>query len=425
MRPHSTILARSGRLVVALLAITALTLVGLLPVAVAAPPPSRSDPVVLRLTGDSARGCSLAQVAARHHLEVEETVMADGPVQLVRGTDSAQPDGRRGAKAVVKKLAKDACVALAEVETTVTLATDRFHSWTSEPPAPARATEWQSQATVSQLELARAHQGSRGAGTVVAVLDTGVDATHPALAGRLEPGWDYVDDDATPADSACGCDTNADGTADGAVGHGTYVTGTVALVAPEARILPMRVLDSDGQGSALRVTEAIQDAVDADVDVISLSFGTDGQERSQVLEEAIRKAEERGVLVVAAAGNSGSTTEHYPANLSTVLAVGSTDAANSSLAPFSNYGRWVAVAAPGTDVVGLAPGNAYVRWSGTSVSTPVVAGQVALLRGVSRSASSSRVRDAVTGSTSSMSRVRHGRVNLVSSLSRIQRDSRD
>lgn len=432
MNRPSMISALSGRLVAPVVVVGGLVVGGLVVVgtghvAVAAAPPSRSDSVVLRLAGGASQACTLAKVSARHHLKLEETVHADGAIHLAHGTDPSLPNGHRGARAVVKKLAKDRCVALAEIETIVTLASDRFHSWSDSPPTPAAAAEWQSQEAVTRLGLSRAHRTSRGAGTVVAVLDTGVDAAHPALAGRLASGWDYVDDDSSPVDGPCGCDTNGDGVADGAVGHGTYVAGTVSLVAPSARILPMRVLDSDGQGSALAVTDAIQDAVNADVDVISLSFGTDDQDRSQILEDAISNAENAGVLVVAAAGNSGTATEHYPANLPTVLGVGAMDSGNSKLATFSNYGRWVSVAAVGTSIVGPAPGNGYVRWSGTSVSTPVVAGQAALLRGAARRASVAQLRDAMVGSTTSMSerKIRYGRINLSSSLSRIMRDDDD
>ena len=156
---------------------------------------------------------------------------------------------------------------------------------------------------------------------LVAVLDTGADTAHPVLAGRTEPGWNYVDDTADTADVGHGVDSDGDGVRDGAVGHGTFVSGLVSLVAPRARILPERVLDSDGVGNALTVAEAIVDSVDAGADVINLSFGTSSAVDSKVLDAALRYAANQDVVVVSAAGNSRSTVPQFPASATGVCGV--------------------------------------------------------------------------------------------------------
>ena len=108
-----------------------------------------------------------------------------------------------------------------------------------------------------QLQLSVSHALSQGEGTVVAVPDTSAEASHPALTGRLQRAWDYVDDDPDPAESRNGRDDDGDKAIDESYGQGTFVAGTVALTAPKARIRPMRVLNSDGRGNLFVVAEAI------------------------------------------------------------------------------------------------------------------------------------------------------------------------
>jgi thermitase len=219
-------------------------------------------------------------------------------------------------------------------------------------------------------------------------------------------------------DSPCGCDSDSDGTVDSAVGHGTFVAGMVSLVAPAARILPLRVLDGDGHGTVFAVSQAILDAVAAGADVINLSFGTDKDAESKVVTEALRTAREKGVVVVAAAGNQGSKREHFPASKKDVWSVGALDSGNEHLAAFSNRGGWVDLATSGENVLGPVPGNAYARWSGTSVAAPLVAGQAALLTSAQGTASL----DKITGWVEQTARklhgvdIRRGRSEILASL---------
>jgi hypothetical protein len=232
------------------------------------------------------------------------------------------------------------------------------------------------QSALSRIGVPVAHLQSTGAGAVVAILDTGVDLAHADLAGAFLPGWDFVDDDADPTDAADGIDQDGDGLTDEGAGHGTHVAGIVHAVAPAAMLLPVRVMDSEGMGNSVGIARGIRWAVDHGADVINLSLGmvTD----AYVIKDAVDYADNRRVLVVASAGNQGiQESHHFPARMSSVIAVAATNA-NDLKAPFSNYGSYVNVSAPGEAILSTFPGGGYAVWSGTSFSAPMVSGGAAL-----------------------------------------------
>jgi subtilisin family serine protease len=236
------------------------------------------------------------------------------------------------------------------------------------------------QAPIQSLDLPSVRPQSTGAGVLVAVIDTGVDFAHPNLAGNLlDTGYDYVDDDPVPQDQRMNLDADGDGKLDENFGHGSHVAGTVLLSAPDASILPIRVLDSEGQGNIFTLAEAIDHAVRAGAHIINLSLGMNVL--SDLLEEAIERAEDADVLIVAAAGNSNSDLPHFPAADDNVLGVASLND-NNMKSSYTNWGSWIGVSAPGEAVISAFPDNTYAAWSGTSMAAPLVAGQAALLKAI-------------------------------------------
>lgn len=212
----------------------------------------------------------------------------------------------------------------------------------------------------------------------VAVIDTGV-LPHEFLDGRvLLEGWDFVDDDPDPLDEADGKDSDGDGLIDEGYGHGTFVASLILAVAPDARIIPFRVLDSDSIGSSSKLAAAITMAVDQGAHVINLSVST--EHRTKVIEDAVQSARERGVHVIASAGNTGENDVNFPSALSPAFCVSAVDAFDV-LAPFASFGSEVDLSAPGVDLLGAYPSESgTARWSGTSFSAALVSGAYALLR---------------------------------------------
>jgi subtilisin family serine protease len=239
-------------------------------------------------------------------------------------------------------------------------------------------TDVESQAALLRIGAPAAHAVATGADVVVAVLDGGFDAGHEFLAGRLLPGRDFVDGDADPSEEANGIDEDGDGLVDEGYGHGTFVASVVLATAPNARVLPVRVLDSDGRGLASRIAAAILWSVDqGGADVLNLSFGTLGGNRT--IASAVRYALASGVTVVAATGNDGSATVvRVPSAIRGVLAVSALDAAGGRAA-FANGGPGTTIAAPGADIVGAFPLARYATWSGTSFAAAFASGGAALL----------------------------------------------
>ena len=206
-----------------------------------------------------------------------------------------------------------------------------------------------------------------GRGVKVAVLDSGVDGEHPSLVDTKLSLIDFVGGSHGP---------------DGAyLGHGTAIASLIAGtvdgspgLAPEAEILSIRVLDGEGSGDSFTVARGIVEAADRGADVINLSLGSDTG--SQVLQNAVAYAREKGALVVAAVGNDGTRGVTFPARYEGVVGVTSVDAKGRQ-SSFANYGEEVDIAAPGVDVYAAWAGDGLVSFSGTSSSTGFVSGALA------------------------------------------------
>ncbi len=249
------------------------------------------------------------------------------------------------------------------------------------------------------VRLSEAHQVTRGTTTgpnpspvVVAVLDTGIDMNHPMFAGRLVPGYDFVDGDNDPSEEG--------NPLVGPFGHGTHVAGIIAMVAPEAKIMPLRVLGINGRGTAFTLAAAVKYALDNGADVVNLSISTQREMKivGDVFYHELDGPDDApagstpGAVAVVAAGNTGLALKQYPAGVTDtgrpgreVLAVAASDQGNL-LTTFSTRGSWVSVMAPGLRITSPVPYNRYANWSGTSMAAPIVAGEVALVRAVNPSA---------------------------------------
>lgn len=277
-----------------------------------------------------------------------------------------------------------------------------------------------------KIHAEQAWNYTKGSGITVAVIDTGLDYNHPDIASNLWTnekelnGLPGVDDDGNGyLDDLHGWDfSNWDNDALDDHGHGTHVAGIIAGVAnnqagiagiaPESKILPVKVLAANGSGYVSDVIAGIRYAANVGAKVINLSLGVSKFFLSSSLkssfQSAVNYATTKGAVVVAAAGNENANVNNvYPAALTNVIAVGATDSTNTR-AWFSNFGNQLDFVAPGVDILSLKAAGVsfgsdsvldpnYVRASGTSMASPMVAGIVALLKAYFPSFSFSKIYD--------------------------------
>jgi len=209
-----------------------------------------------------------------------------------------------------------------------------------------------------------AHKSSRGKGAKIAVIDTGVDYTHPELSSNFtrKKGYDFIKDDEDPMDKN---------------GHGTHVAGTTAGkncgVAPDATLYAVRVLDENGSGSDMTVAAGIEWAMLNKMDIAGMSLG--GPTASRALEDICRLASQNNVLLVAAAGNSGYGPNYPAAFGDYVIAVAAVDRENEH-ASFSNIWETNDISAPGVNIYSSYPGGQYKVFSGTSMAQPHISGSL-------------------------------------------------
>ncbi len=165
-------------------------------------------------------------------------------------------------------------------------------------------------------------------------------------------------------------------------GHGTMVAGILAVMAPDAMIMPLRAFDDNGCGTTYNIAKAVKYAVSHGAQVINMSFGISGQ--TQTLKKTIEEAVNAGVTVVASAGNGNTSAPQYPAGYPGILGVAATNLKDVK-ASFSNYGSTIFVSAPGSNIISAYPGGYYAELSGTSFSAPMVAAEAALLQSLKTS----------------------------------------
>src|SRR5437867_1799990 len=312
------------------------------------------------------------------------------------------------ADAIVKNLKGDAAVLRVEQDLT--------RKWQGAPSDANYASQWalpkiawdQVYGTVSPQFL-----------THVAILDTGVDATHPDLIGSIGPSTLILP----------GADPLKDNN-----GHGTWLAGIVAARTNNlqgiagvgydyVRVMPVKVLDDDGLGQDSDIIAGVVWAADNGASVILMAFSNPGF--SQSLQDAIDYAWDRNVVLVAAAGNDGSNAASFPAGDKGVIGVSATDQ-NDVLATSSNYGNSVFLAAPGVDVLGTYKDHSYVMWSGTSASAAIVAGSAALMRAVDPSLANGVVVNRIARTADpagTQEQTGNGRVNLARAIADTSTDA--
>ena len=246
-------------------------------------------------------------------------------------------------------------------------------NWISRAVHLPNDPSWPSQYGPVKIRCEQAWDMQKGdANVVIAIVDTGIDKNHGDLAAKLVAGYDFVSNDTDPDDNN---------------GHGTHCAGIaaaitdnalgVAGVASNCSLMGVKVLNSFGSGTNSDIAAGINWAADNGAHVVSLSLG--GSSKSTTLESAVNYAWNKGVIVIAAAGNNGNTTKFYPAAYGNCIAVASTDQ-NDNRSSFSTYGSWVDVAAPGSSIYSTYDGNTYATLSGTSMACPHVAGLAGLIR---------------------------------------------
>lgn len=224
---------------------------------------------------------------------------------------------------------------------------------------------------ITAFNLPDAWKHTQGEGVKIAVLDTGCDLDHLDLVDNLLPGMNFVNPKEPPIDKN---------------GHGSHVTGTICAenneigvvgVAPKAKVMPVKVLQDDGNGNLLTVSKGIRWAADQGVDFISMSLGAPMP--VQQVRKAIQYAASKGSICFVAAGNAGNTQEiFYPANYPETIAIGAIDV-NFKRANFSNTGNNLDFMAPGVNIFSTVPDNWYATLSGTSMAQPFACGVAALL----------------------------------------------
>ncbi|PYT92838.1 MAG: hypothetical protein DMG36_12820 [Acidobacteria bacterium] len=299
------------------------------------------------------------------------------------------------------------------------------------------------------IRLQDAQNGFRIGGTgVVAVIDTGVDPNHPVLYPVLLQGYDftrnqpgasewldvtgmqngYTDTGAqnqlpgyVQQSTAAVLDQSTAAVLDGspyvAFGHGTMTSGLVHLVAPKAKILPLKAFSSNGTGYLSNIVAALYYAVQNHANVVNMSF--DLSSSSPALNKAVSNANKAGVVLVAASGNENTSARVYPAAMNGYV-VGVASTTNwDTRSSFSNYGSAdVWIAAPGENIISTYPGGTYASESGTSFSSPLVAGTVALMLSAKQSGfNQSQAANALAKAQVLTPDLNHGRLNVYQAVS--------
>ncbi len=260
-------------------------------------------------------------------------------------------------ESIVARLADHPHLKLAEL--------DRKVSPSMTPNDPYYGSEWH----LPKISAQNAWNTTQGSGVTIAILDSGINGAHPDLNGKMVSGWNFYDNNPNTSD---------------VFGHGTLVAGTAAAItnngtgvssiAGQSKIMPIRITDTSGYGYASTIVQGLVWASDNGVRVANVSFG--GAVGILSVQNAAQYMKDKGGLVIAAAGNTGTELTTIPTT--TMIPVSATDA-NDAIASWSSYGNFVAMSAPGVNIWTTRREGNYKTASGTSLSSPLTAGVVALM----------------------------------------------
>lgn len=272
----------------------------------------------------------------------------------------------------IKTLSSDKDVLFAEPDIKVELDEIEFND-----------PQFKDQYALKKVEAQKAWDINQGSSDVViAIVDTGVDLEHPDLKGKLLTGYNAIAPGTDPKDDSR---------------HGTHVAGIASAIgnnsvgisgiAPKCKILPVKVL-GNGSGSIATIADGLIWVANNGADVVNMSLGTYTEEKT--LGEAVKYALSKNVVCIATMGNDNIERRRFPAGFTGMIAVGSTDE-NDKKSTFSNFGNWITVSAPGTNILSTLPTymspSGYGRLSGTSMAAPLVTGLAALVRSQSKNLS--------------------------------------
>jgi thermitase len=311
----------------------------------------KKDSIIIKFRDESAKEATLNALNATDVIDANP----DDKAAVIK------PKGFESSKDLLEKAKKDSNVEYAETNDKLKI------SYT--PNDTYYSQQWH----LPKVKANQAWDLRPGGNGMIAIVDTGVDSGHPDLSSNinLSLGYDFINSDNNPDDDN---------------GHGTFVAGIASAVinngqgisgiSENAQIMPLKVLDANGEGYESDVALAVRYAADNGAKIINLSLG--GDTPSQLLEDAVNYADSLGSIVVASSGNEGASTLSYPAAYPAAIAVGSTNQTDQKSA-FSNWGTNLDIMAPGEDIISTFMGSAYASGDGTSASAPIVSGALSLV----------------------------------------------
>ena len=401
---------------------------------------------------------SVTTIAARHNLAVVRPLDTADSVYLVTGAASvpvAQVESDVSSDTDVTDIEPDQPTAVPELTQSTGVILDQLPPPTATTYAGASVLASylaQPAAQIVNLWTAQSAFHVTGAGTV-AVIDTGVDPTSTVLAPSLVSGYDFIHNTPGMASDWSELGPNAqsalqasnpspasksdiallnqstgvildqstgvildqstgvilDGQIPAEFGHGTMVAGVIHLVAPTAKIMPLKAFTAAGTAQLSDILRAIYYAADHGAQIINMSFTL--LQPSEELNDAVQYAHNAGSICIAAAGNSGAAQVPNPANLDKVMGIASTSL-QDTVSKFTNYGDGVFLGAPGENIITTYPGNNYAQVSGTSFSTPFVAGATALLYQLLAQTDFGNMKDNLSHAVSVSDLIGNGRLDI-------------